>query len=219
MSYRVTPALAAFVEAEWKDYINPVAWEAKKAGEGCQLLKKKEASRHDDIPNFKVQGLIPAPLDRIVDIVHTHNLEHAKELDPHFQGGHVLEKMSHAALGGVAEEGLIYYRQSKLPFVDNRDFVTVTLVREFKHPKTGHRVVGFFSKSIDDYTQMPPVPRGYTRGHVLSCCAFVEETGHGCLYTFTNKTDVHMKIQKAAAKGTKSFMMDYYARLRKLAAH
>jgi len=214
-AYKPHASFAGWVQNELKEYLQPQNWKVKENNtvDGF-VLSKKEGQTENNCPCYKIQGeLVGVKPEVVLQVIHHKSLEYARSLDPHFQQGVVLGA---ADASGIADEATIYYRQCHLPIVDNRDFVTICFVRSFKHPVSGNKCVGFFSRSIDDHPKAPAPPRGYTRAHVLACTAFVEETPRGTLYTYTNMTDVHMKINIAAEHGTKNYMCDYYRNLKAL---
>lgn len=213
-AFHIPQDTAQWMAAEWQDYIAPRNWTVKKQKDGRATLSKKDDGSHGPT-QYKVSGPIPARLDRLVNIVHTNASTYDRHLDPNVMQSTVLQRITKEQLGGLADEGVVYYRQAKLPFVDNRDFVTLTLMKITHNPQ-GHRVVAFFSRSVE-HPSAPRPPSGFTRAHVISCCAFLEETPQGVVYTFSNKTDPHIKMMSHAVNhGTESFMMDYFSRLSQL---
>jgi len=216
MAFRIPQDTAQWMAAEWQDYIAPRNWTVKKS-DGRVALSKKDDGHHGPT-QYKVSGPIAARMDKLVNIIHTNATTYDKHLDPNTIQLNVVQRITKEQLGGLADEGVVYYRQAKLPFVDNRDFVTLTLMKITYNPQ-GHRVVAFFSRSVE-HPSAPRVPAGFTRATVISCCAFLEETPQGVVYTFSNKTDPHMKsmMSHAVNHGTESFMLDYFARLSQVAA-
>jgi len=218
MSYKPHPSFAGWTQNELKDYLQPQGWKVKEHNtvDGF-VLYKKEGQTENNCPYYKIQGeLVGVKPEVVLQVIHHKCLEYARSLDPHFQQGSVLERLPASAVTGIADEAIVYYRQAHLPIVDDRDFVTICFIRTFKNPTTGNKCTAFFSRSIDDHPKAPAAQRGCTRAHVLSCCAFVEETPKGCLYTYTNMTDVHMKFSIAAEHGSKNFMCDYFRNLKAL---
>jgi hypothetical protein len=214
MAYQLKQSDAAWVQAHLADYFSPKDWKAKKDKHGATLSKKKGADE-TSTPYYKLQGEIQGvSIDKVVDVIHRRAVESAKELDPHTLEVRLLENLGPQQLQGIADEGRIYYRQTKLPFVDNRDFLTLCLMRTVQTPD-GRRCVAFFSRSVDDYPNAPEIPKGFTRAHVLTADAFVEESPTGVKYTFTNQVDVKMALSKAAQKGTKAHMPEAFERLKK----
>lgn len=215
MAFHLPADLANWMAAEWQDYIHPQNWSAKKSDKrGAQTYKKESG---DKVPHYKVVGTIPTRVERVVNVVHTNAATYEKHLDPNTVQINVLQKITKEQLGGLADEAVVYYRQAKLPFVDNRDFVTMTLMKVTFNPNTNRRVVAFFTRSVE-HPSAPHPPAGYQRAHVISCCAFLEETPQGVLYTLTNKTDTHIKLfSSAVSHGLESFMLEYFGRLQHIA--
>jgi len=212
-AFHLPTDLANWMANEWQDFVRPQGWEMKKTDKnGAQVFKKKDA-----LPYYKVSGVIPTRIERLVNIVHTNAQAYDKHLDPNTIQLNVLQRITKEQLNGLADEGVVYYRQAKLPVVDNRDFVTLTLMKATYNPNTNRRVFAFFSRSVE-HPSAPRPPAGFQRAHVHSCCAFLEETPQGVLYTLTNKTDTHVKMFSAAlGHGLESFMTDYFSRLSHIA--
>lgn len=214
MAFHLPADMATWMAQEWQDYVNPQNWSAKKNSRGAQTFKKED---HGKIPHYKVTGVIPTRLERVVNVIHTNASTYDKHLDPSTIQSKVLQKITKEQLGGLADEGVVYYRQAKLPMVDNRDFVTLTLMKVTYNPNTNRRVVAFFTRSVD-HPSVPASVSGFQRAHVQTCCAFLEETPQGVNYTLTNKTDTHIKMfSSAVAHGLESFMLDYFGRLSQVA--
>eukprot|EP00906_Rhabdomonas_costata_P033557 RCo047278 len=210
--------------AEWvcdslSDYLDPVHWKIKHEYKDC-ILEKKVQGEHE-IPLYKVSGVIRSTtLEKVVDIIWTRFLETAHELNESHISGHILEELSPAACAAIrVDEGHVWYQQQKLPVVDNRDMVTLSVKKSFTRTGSTGRGVATFSKSVS-HPSAPPVPKGFKRGEVLTCCAFIEEVPGGVRYTYTQQANMHFMDDAATRKivqtGLKSHMHDYFGRLARL---
>eukprot|EP01006_Ploeotia_vitrea_P022212 TRINITY_DN54615_c0_g2_i1.p2 TRINITY_DN54615_c0_g2~~TRINITY_DN54615_c0_g2_i1.p2 ORF type:complete len:219 (+),score=50.61 TRINITY_DN54615_c0_g2_i1:57-713(+) len=213
---RIDAATVAWMDKELGDHLNPQGWKEKEKGKRCVLLKKEGL----EPPYYKVQGpMNGVTVDKLIDIVHTRSLDFQKNLNSNFLSGHIIEKVGPDALGGAAAEGVYYYQQSKLPVVDNRDFVTFTIMKPYENPaRPGKKCCAFFSRSVN-HPKAPELPKGFKRANLECCCAFLEEVDGGVMYTYTQQVDIHFPkaMKKPVQTQTKEHLMKFFGLLHDLA--
>eukprot|EP00667_Euglena_gracilis_P020385 EG_transcript_22076 len=200
--YKLGPEVKAWLDSEVEDYLNPQHWVVSKDEDGKTIWKKDldaaGVKERKNIAWWKFAAVIPgAKVDEVYNIIHKNGIKYQTELSEGFDGGLLVEVLTPDRIDGMCEEAVVQHRAFRLKVVNNRDFFTLTCQRTFTGPN-GKPVIASMTRSTStlkpDYPKPLPVAKGFTRGEVLTCCAFLYQTEEGVHYTYTQRCDIHLAL-------------------------
>eukprot|EP00906_Rhabdomonas_costata_P016162 RCo023196 len=225
--YRVNPLLLQWVQGELEDFLHPQNWELSKEKDGKSMWRKhfpKEVTAHESASHrnaayWKFSAVIPgASVDDLYDLMHRQCTKYQEYLSEGFEKAELVEMIPPERAGGWPDEAAVQYRAYKIPMVGRRDFLTLTMQKNFTLPD-GRPGIGLFTTSLYDYPNSNKIAgvEDYTRAEVLSCCVFLVPTPEGCSYTYTQRAVVHLIIPLPSAiihLGEKSHIWRHFDTIR-----
>jgi len=192
----------AWLDSEMEDYADPKHWVVSRDEDSKVIWKKDLAAagvtERKHIAWWKFASVIPgAKVDEVYSIIHREGVKYQPELTEGFDSGLLVEVITPDRIGGICEEAVIQHRAYRLRIVNNRDFLTLTCQRSFTAPN-GSKGIASMTRSVSvikpDYPKPLPVAKGFTRGEVLTCCAFLYQTDEGVHYTYTQRCDINLSL-------------------------
>eukprot|EP00906_Rhabdomonas_costata_P016163 RCo023197 len=225
--YQVSPQVLDWAQGEVDDFLYPQNWELSKEKDGKSMWRKrfpKEVTAYESTSTrnaayWKFSAVIPgADVDDLYDLMHRQCTQYQPYLSEGFQSGELLEVVPPERAGYWPDEAAVQYKAFKVPMVGPRDFLTLTMQKNFAMPD-GRQVIGLLTKSIDDYPSEVSIKGDYVRGEVLSCCVFLVPTPEGCSYTLTQRANVHLSFPLPPGivhKGEKSHIWRHFDVIRQV---